>query len=324
MSRDNEIIAEVTLAEAAAWLARLQRPDRTPATEAAFQEWLREPAHFRAFARATDTWEVIPGAVKLSPERRRASRRPGRLRWRAPGGLGLALMAGSVAVVMACGALTFHLVRDPVYATRIGEQQIFTLSDGSRVALNTDSHLEVAFTETERRVRLEHGEAMFEVTKNPDRPFVVQAGEEQVRVLGTTFTVRNDGRKVAVTLVEGRVEVTRQAPSQARPAPVAVMKPGERLTIRADAGAAVDRPRIEAVTAWRRGEVMFDETSLIDAAAELNRYGGPQIQVGDPELASLRLSGVFQTHDPMEFARAAAALHGLRLESEGDRLVLRH
>jgi transmembrane sensor len=142
-------------------------------------------------------------------------------------------------------------------------------------------------------------------------------------VLGTTFTVRNDGRKVAVVLVEGRVEVTRQTPRQKKAVPVTVLAPGERLTVRADAGAAIDHPRVEAVTAWRRGEVMFDGASLIDAAAEFNRYGGTQVQVGDPALAALRLSGVFQTHDPAEFARVAAELYDLQVDREGDRLVLR-
>jgi transmembrane sensor len=225
---------------------------------------------------------------------------------------------------MVIGAgLTAFLIRDPVYATKAGEQQIVTLTDGTRVALNTNSKLVVAFTKAERRVRLGRGEAMFEVTKNPHRPFIVEAGEEQVRVLGTTFTVRNDGQKVAVVLVEGRVEVTRQNPSQPKPVRVAVLSPGERLTVRADAGAAVDRPKVETVTAWRRGEVMFDETSLLDAAGELNRYGATQVMVGDPTLASLHISGVFQTHDPTEFAEAAAELHGLQVDREGNRLVLR-
>jgi transmembrane sensor len=318
MSRDNEIIAEVTLAEAAAWLTRLQAPDRTAATEAAFQAWLREPAHERAFARATDAWEIIPGAARPAAAKAGGAfdrSRPGRR-------LAMAL-AACVALVVAVGGAGAWLARDPVYTTRPGEQQVFTLSDGSRVALNTGSHLVVDFSEDERRVRLERGEAMFEVTRNPDRPFIVQAGEERVRVLGTTFTVRNDGKKVAVVLVEGRVEVTRETPRQPRPVPVAVLAPGERLTVRADAGAAIDRPRVEAVTAWRRGEVMFDETPLIDAAAELNRYGGTQVQVGDPQLASLSLSGVFQTHDPAEFARVAAELYDLKADREGDRIVLR-
>jgi transmembrane sensor len=320
MSRDNEIIAEVTLAEAAAWLTRLQAADRTAATEAAFQDWLSEPAHERAFARATDAWEIIPGAARFGEAFAEAKDGEGRGRGARRAAMAL---AASVALVVAVGGIGGWLARDPVYATRPGEQQVFTLSDGSRVALNTGSHLVVDFTKAERRVRLERGEAMFEVTRNPDRPFIVQAGEERVRVLGTTFTVRNDGRKVAVVLVEGRVEVTRETPRQPRPVPVAVLAPGERLTVRADAGAAIDHPRVEAVTAWRRGEVMFDETPLLDAAAELNRYGGTQVQVGDPTLAALRLSGVFQTHDPAEFARVAAELYDLHADREGDRIVLR-
>lgn len=322
MSRENQIIAEVTLAEAAAWLARLQRSDRTPATEAAFQDWLREPAHLRAFERATNAWEIIPGAARLSqvaaaPARPRNEPSKQARRW-AP-----ALLAASLALALVGVGSTAYVARDPVYTTKIGQQQVFTLSDGTRVALNTESKLVVDFSAAERRVRLERGEAMFEVTKNPQRPFIVRAGDEQVRVLGTTFTVRNEGQKVSISLVEGRVEVMRQTPSQAKAVHVAALSPGERLTVRGDVGSAVDRPKMDTVTAWRRGEVMFDETSLIDAAAELNRYGGTQVQVGDPALATLKVSGVFQTHNPMGFAEATAELHDLRLERDGERLVLR-
>ncbi len=73
----------------------------------------------------------------------------------------------------------------------------------------------------------------------------------------------------------------------------------------------------EAVDAWRRGEVVFDDISLIQAAEELNRYSADHLVVADPSLASLRISGVFSTKDPAEVAEAIAALHGLRVDRDG-------
>ena len=317
MRREDDMSSDVTIAEAAAWLARLQGDRRTPAIEAAFKEWLADPAHARAFSRATETWEIIPGAAALRPERPERLERPPATRRRV---FASALMAASMLLVVVGTGAAF-LTRDPVYSTAVGAQQTVTLSDGTRVALNTGSRLVVDYSANSRRIRLDRGEAMFEVTKDASRPFVVVAGEEEVRALGTAFVVRRDRDKVAVVLVEGRVEVS-QARARTKPVRLAVLSPGDRLTVRA-AGVAVDRPKMEAATAWRRGQVMFDDASLIEAVAELNRYGGAQVVVGDPSLAGLRVSGVFAAQDPAAFAEAVGQLHDLRLEAADGRIVLR-
>jgi transmembrane sensor len=178
----------------------------------------------------------------------------------------------------------------------------------------------VHYAAGERRIRLDRGEALFEVAKNPARPFIVVAGDEQVRALGTVFMVRRGAAAVAVTLLEGKVSVTTPERSDHRPS--TVLAPGQRLTVRAEVGAALDRPKLDAVTAWRRGQAVFDNTALIDAAAELNRYGGRTLVIGDPSLSGLKVSGGFATSDTAEFAAAVAALYDLSIEQDGDRIVL--
>ena len=298
-------------AEAAAWLARLNGPFRSADSEAGLRRWLeRDPAHEAAFERATEIWEMIPGAApehEIDVEEEPVSRR--RL---------LAVAAGLAALVATAGSL-FVLTRPPAYETAIGGQELVRLDDGSRVSLNTDSRIAVLYSDGERRIRLDRGEAMFEVAHNPDRPFLVEAGDERIRALGTTFVVRRDAAgKTSVTLVEGRVEVTRQAGA----ARIAVLAPGQRVTVSASAGAARDRPPIELVTAWRRGEVVFEDSSLIEAVEELNRYSPTRLVIADPRVASLRVSGVFSTSNPSEAARAVAALHRLRVDRVGDELRL--
>lgn len=85
--------------------------------------------------------------------------------------------------------------------------------------------------------------------------------------------------------------------------------PGERLTLRVDGTHVLDRPNLEQGTAWQHGQVYFDDATLADAVAELNRYGGPSIRIADPALGGLRVSGVFSVRDPAQFASAVAALH---------------
>lgn len=313
MARGHDPVSDVTLAEAAAWLTRLQG-ERTQATEAAFKAWLTDPSHQRAFARVTETWEIIPGAAMLRARNARAKRRVA--------GYGFAAAAG----VAALGVVAFGgwLMRAPVYATAVGQQQTLTLSDGSHVALNTDSKLSIDYSAKERRVRLERGEALFQVAKNPLRPFIVQVGDEQVRAVGTKFDVRRDHGRLVVVLIEGKVVVSRKASPRARPVEIATLTSGQRLTVRSSTEVvAIDRTKIEAAVAWRRGEVMFYDSSLADASAELNRYGSTQVVVGDPELNGLRVSGVFDTQDPSDFARVVADLYHLRLERKDNVVTLR-
>jgi transmembrane sensor len=77
------------------------------------------------------------------------------------------------------------------------------------------------------------------------------------------------------------------------------------------------------VLAWKRGEAIFDDVSLSEAVAEMNRYSSVQINVADGSaLGDLRVSGVFKTGDNASFARAVASLHGLAVRERTDRLVL--
>lgn len=299
-------LEDVVIAEAAAWIARLQGSARTPAAEAAFKEWLMaDPAHASAFTRATEVWEIIPGAT--AGVNQRAERRL----------FPLSLAAG-VLLAAVLGVVMFYMWSAPTYSTTVGQQQTITLQDGTRVSLNTRSKLSVAYTAHERQLRLERGEALFEVARDAERPFVVEVDKESVRALGTRFVVRKERSTVAVTLIEGLVEVT---PSLQPVKPVR-LSPGERITLHAQTGAVLDHPKVEALTAWRRGEVMFDDVSLLEAATEINRYGGMQVVLAEPQLAQLRVSGVFETADPQEFAQAMAQLHRLHTRRNGSHIVL--
>jgi transmembrane sensor len=297
---------DVVEAEAAAWLARLQGPYRSESSEVAFRAWLKsDPAHEDAFERATEIWDMLPGMDLPAVDRRLDTARDEAEAADAHSRRGVLAMAAGVAALLGVGGSYAFLSRPPVHETVVGEQQVVMLEDGTRVSLNTDSKLAVLYSDGERRVRLDRGEAMFEVMKDPARPFIVDADEQHVRALGTTFIVRRDVDRTAVTLLEGKVEVT--GPSSVKGGRIALLTPGERVTVNPAAGAALDRPSVEAVSAWRRGEVVFEDTSLLQAAEELNRYSEDNLVVADPSLASLRISGVFATKDLAEVARAIAA-----------------
>jgi len=330
-------------AEAAVWVARLHGPSRSPRMEQECLAWqARSAAHREAFERCTDTWQAVPGvtvasafaaaadadAQQASPG---AAARP--LRWAAV--LGLAVV---LAGVLTGGGLLLQQWRNQgSYSTGVGEQQMVLLDDGTRMSLNTGTQVRVDLQGKRRLVQVQGGEALFEVAKDAQRAFVVRAGGNEVEALGTTFGVRYTATGaapgapvLAVTLIEGQVAVRPAAAAAGGtgPAQPVLMHAGERVQLSAvaagqPAATKVDRPDIGNLMAWKRSEAIFDDAALADAVAEMNRYSRTPIVLLDaPQLAGLRISGLYHTGDSACFARAVAALHGLALHQGAGRLEL--
>lgn len=305
-------------AEASAWIVRLHGPHRTPDLEAGFRSWLAaSPENARQFERVTEVWDAgavpVPGIPRVAREPEpRTSFGFGPSRW---------LLAAAFAfVVIGAGTWGARIYwPNTSYTTGIGEQRIVRLEDGSRVILNSDSSVTVSYRLGERRIRMERGEAFFTVAKDRSRPFRVRAGEQQVEALGTSFDVKRDSQQITVTLVEGKVavsDVEKEQPSQ-------TLTEGERLIVSSANGSAkVDKPRIEAVTAWLRGEVMLDGTPLAVAVAEMNRYDQRRLVIDDPTIAAVRISGVYHTGDSALFADMVARLYGFSVQHRDGRIHL--
>lgn len=317
-SSNIEVTAEM-LAEASAWAARLHGPKRTARTEAGFKTWLAaHPGHARAFERTTAAWEAV-GSVpsEALSSMIRWDRVGVKRQWPRP--VSLAAAASLIGVI----AGLFFVTHDSALTTDVGEQRVLTLEDGTRVYLNTASRLRVRYEKRLRQIEFEEGEALFDVAKEAGRPFIVVAGDKEILALGTSFVVRRERERLAVTLVDGAVNINESlsAPSRS-PAPLA-LNPGERLTFTTHRAPTLDRPAVEKVTAWQRGLVILDGTKLSDAVVEMNRYSTVELQVDNVDAAELRISGAFRTGDSVNFAKAMAMTYRLELLDEGDRVVLR-
>jgi transmembrane sensor len=325
-------------AEAAVWVARLHGPDRSVPMERECLAWqARSAEHREAFERCTETWQDVPrvslanayaGAAPAHATSDIAPRFP--FRW---------IATAAVAAVLAGTALLVQQWRDQgVYSTGVGEQHQVLLADGTHMTLNTGTRVRVDLGTARRIVDVQGGEALFEVGKDPTRPFVVRVAGSEVEALGTTFAVRftpddaQPGRTLTVTLIEGQVAVrpVSRGGGTGNPATGQAMRlqAGERVQLSAvpaalEAAPRVDRPNIDAVIAWKRSEAVFDGAALPDAVAEMNRYTRtPIVLLDGPALAGLRVSGLYRTSDSAGFARAVAALHGLRVHERQGRLEL--
>jgi transmembrane sensor len=314
--------AEAISDSAADWVARVDRSDGEKETMAELEVWLagddrRKGAYFRAQSAwaMLDRARVLAGGGDNRIEERAGSGWLSRRRILAGGSAAVA------ASVIGFAGVTFWPDGGLQIDTDVGEIRRVPLRDGSIAAVNTQTQLAVILHSETRKIRLDRGEAWFQVAKDRSRPFVVEAGDVRVRAVGTAFSVRRTGSGADVRVTEGVVEVWSTGSEQN----VRRVKAGERTLVDAvigpqhisQAGAENER-----TLAWRTGQLIFDGDTLGAAAAEFNRYNVRQVSVADAELASEKFVGRFRTNEPDAFARAAADILGARVQIADDAIIL--
>ena len=306
-------------AQAAVWVTDLHGPERSPELEAGVRRWLAEdPRHSQAFELATEAWQRSGNLSAHLGEPRPAMPLAASPRMRhAPRATRVALAGAAVLTLVLAAA--FYLLKDPSLSTGYAEQKTVELSDGTEVTLNANSRVSVDYTDRVRQVTLDRGEALFNVTKHQTRPFVVIIGRRKVIALGTSFEVRREDtaeHSFTVTLIEGRVAIEPLAAPNllpVQPVDAILLNPGQRLRFAAQSPDSVDSPAIDKVTAWRRGQLIFEDTTIREAAKEFNRYGKHRLMIDSSVSDKIRVGGVFRIGDPESFARAMASAYQLRI-----------
>jgi transmembrane sensor len=166
------------------------------------------------------------------------------------------------------------------------------LPDGSVLHLNKGAEVTVSFSDRQRRIELRKGQAYFDVAPEISRPFQVRAGGTDVVAVGTQFDiVRRGGQAITVTVIEGAVDVGRAARLEA----------GEQVRVDGGMHSAPEMVDLRAATAWMHREVAFDGQPLEKVVREFNRFLSTPIEVQDPGLRQLQVSGIFDTYDPESF-----------------------
>lgn len=311
MDRPVPMIADT----AAEWALRLYGDtDLSEAECRALEAWLEgSPDRQAALSDAAAIWSDL-GELRgaMAPMTTRA--RP--THWRA------GWQAIAAVLVVALATITLFVVqgRSPDLATDVGGQKVARLEDGSRVTLNTDTRVELNFSADRRELELRRGEAVFEVAHDASRPFVVSVAGRTVTAIGTTFIVRRYPDATGVTLIEGRVRVAAPNGIAATDAGT-VLTPGERLILTDRGALRLDRPSIDTLTAWRRGELVFRGTPVGEAVAEMNRYTRKPITLR-AGTGNRNVNGIFRTGASADFARVLAALYGWRYDETADAIVL--
>lgn len=295
--------AEVrAIEEAAAWYARLCSGSATDAERRRWERWRSsEPAHGAAWDRieamqrriaavpASLAAPTLGAAVQAETDARRAVLR-------------------NVVAVFGTGALAWWGWRQPVQQelmadlrTGIGEQRNVKLADGSQLALNTRTALDVAFGAAQRLLVLRTGEILVQTAADSQadssgsaRPFMVDTSHGRIRALGTRFLVRTDARATRVTVLNKAVEV-RAAMASQTDSPV-LLQVGQQLRFGADGIEGDVLPADPIADAWHRGSIIANDMPLAQLLTELARYRSGMLGC-DPAIAGLLVSGAFPVPD---------------------------
>jgi len=352
--------------EAAEWCIVMGSGEASRDEKAAFAEWItRSPQHLREYAAVEALWvEAAVYGTELRRDERVVSLFPGKAglaSGRRVGGLVRRVsMAAATASALLLGGLVWMTSDEAlfsagemshVYETMKGETRVVSLTDGSVVHLNTSSAVRVAYGDKRRLIRLESGQAYFNVRKDPNRPFLVAVRGTEVEAVGTAFDIEAFGPEMAVTVVEGEVVVRRtgiseeaddagidsqvvahaddEADTAADLGWSASLKANQQIVLAAGSRAVALPPEPVSVaarteTAWRENKLVFDGEPLRRVAKKFNRYNRKQIVVLDEELQELKVSGSFDPRNPEAFVETMAAVAGLTVhEGLEDDIFLR-
>lgn len=282
------------LTQAADWMLRLDMSPDDPDLRAELDAWLQaDVSHRRAWERINTAWDMVaevsvPGAHRPEGPAPARPQTTGRL-W--PFSVPVVAMALAACLVLALLPVVWPGWQAD-YETAVGEVLSLELEDGTRVILGADTALIDGFSEKERRVRLQRGEAFFEVGRDPVRPFVVEVGDMTVRDIGTAFDVRADGPDYAVSVREGAVAVT-------YPDGEHQLLPGDRLELDRKAG-RVRRGHLPPgrIATWLEGRLFVQDRTVASLVGTLERYIPGYILVMDSRLSARRVTGSYNLNDP--------------------------
>ena len=306
---------------AAAWVVRLEADGLGDAEATTFDAWLsaspENAAAFDAAMAVSHGYAANCGQIARALSQR-AVARPVMDRRYFVGGAGIAAAA---MVALAVAPEVFSPVATTTYATAKGEQRSVTLADGSRVDLNAGTSLSVTLTRSKRSVSLDHGQAVFDVTHDADRPFTVAAGDRMVRVVGTQFDVRRRNGKVSVTVARGSIEVR---PHEGGVGRAYRLRPGQRFD-HSEGGSLAQVVAAEPaeVLAWRTGRLVYRQQSLAEVVADLNQQWEIPIRIEDPTLGATPVSGVLILDNQDAVIRRLALLAPIRAVRSDAGLILR-
>ena len=322
-----EPLPEAMLDEAAEWLVRLNESTASPAEFEEWQRWLgADASHARAFQALESTWRLsaqaaiahhsrVPVEVAhYRPEepvaawvRRHHFRRRRRT------------------AVAAAAAFAFLAImgawwsRQPaVIETATAEQRVVWLPDRSRVTVGPRTRLSYRYATATRALTLDEGQAFFEVTKDAQRPFVVETRRGRIIAVGTAFSVDAMPDRLNVTVAEGTVRIENAGLARASGSTVAgaaiMVSAGRRYVSATDGASVTPLPSTAPDVSWRDGRLAFYGDPLSAVIADLNRYAPDRIELAEHDLGELQYTGTVFPENVNDWLNSLPNIFPVRIE----------
>lgn len=306
---------------AASWAARVERGALNFEEEASLDAWLAaDRRRAGAFVKAQAVIAYVDRARALGPDGLGHDSEPGIWSRRVMLRGGVAAVAATVAGIVGSGL--WLRTNEMTQSTEHGKVRSFPLAEGSMVTLDAKSEVRIKLASERRTVELVKGRALFDVAKDPKRPFIVQVGDVSARAVGTSFSVeRSFDGNVQVLTREGVVEVT----DQVNPSLKVRLEAHNSLLVTPSGKAKRDygsEQSVERALAWRSEMLDLEGTTLQAASIQFAQYSEYAILV-DPSVRDERITGRFAATDPRGFAVAAAASLGIQasIDAQSARLT---
>lgn len=319
-------LADQHLDAAAAWYVRLQA-DVSELDWRAYAAWLgADPLNREAFDAVLATADLVDlrkdalltatNTATIIPMRAPQPQRRQFVGWAA----GMAAVAAGVAIfVLTRMSPILETPQTQTWTTAIGETKDVTLADGSHLHLNTDTQVAALLTQGRRDVRLERGEASFDVTHDTVRPFIVAVGDRSVQVVGTAFDILRDSGAITVTVSRGIVAVSATGDTDAAKR----LEVGDQYAGReGDPAYRIAKVDPTKVLAWQDGRLIFEDVPLTEVVSSLNRYFGKKVTV-DATAQDLRFSGILKIDDEPSILRRLESFLPVLAEPQGDDFILK-
>jgi transmembrane sensor len=298
------------------FLLRLHEAPDDRALMAERDAWLAESEdHARAYRRAENAWRLT-GALR--PSQHTAVMRPAQEAAILPAGQPprqsrrrgwrrVAAVAAVVAIaVLALKGPSLWLALFADYVTAVGQNREVVLSDGSTATLDGDSAVAINYDAASRGMTVLAGETFFSVKPEKKRPFIVRAEALTVASIGTAFDVSVGSEALRIAVQDGTVKVKYEGPKHIE----AVLAGGDRLTIDRSSGAVTqDKVAVAQVASWRTGQLVVDGATIAEVVDEIRRYHRGLILLRGKTVASRKVTGIYNLHDPLAALRAAVAPH---------------
>lgn len=315
-SKNKPPFSQRSFQQAVTWFVALQSEQSDKRQIARFQRWLdSDPSHPLAYAEAEKLW-LNCDALKTAVVPELAGARSAKARLVPGKTIKTVLLLSSVLT----GWWLDYSVQPQVYATDVGQQLAFTLSDGSAIRLNAKSQVSVRLTWCRRRIELVEGEALFNVVHESFRPFVVHVKGLRVRDIGTRFVMSRRADKVRVSVLEGTVALKTEQAWLEQP----LTSGQSRELDRAGRLQPIIQGQVNADAAWVDGKMVFDHTPLSEIVTILQRHHPVRFVFSDAELGQQTLSGSFEISDLHPFLRATQLMLPVKIVRKKDTIIFFH